>query len=564
MEKLFPSAARWLLLIVIGVIVYCASLGHGFSPYDDTAYITENRYVNQGLSLEGIKWAFLGGGAVESLPHAGVQNLWHPLTWLSHMLDVQAFGVEQAGGHHAVSVVLYLFTALLVLWSMSLLLKNPWMGFLVALLWMVHPLKVESVAWLSERKDLLSGLFFWAALGCAIKSFYSESKLWYGLGYFAFTLALLSKPSVVILPALIVLVEWYVRERNASFDLVKATKRWGLWFITSGVVALITVKMQAGGSHQFFMAQSSVVDRIFMAGYGLGFYLQRIIIPLNLNFEYDYPSLPRTVYGLSWALVVIAGILTWKFRERARAWFLGFCWFMICWLPASGLMYVGSSFTADRYMYLAFAGLCIPLVVFLERFPRTKTFIGIAPIVLLWSFLSWKQVGVWKDGYTLFKHATMAQPTLSTGWINLGVTYQKRGESDKAEVCYLKAAEVDPNAYQAWGNIGNTRKKRGDIEGGVRAYERALEIYPTFTPALYNLGVMKKDQGLLEEARELFARGKSDLRMLFLLCDVELKLGNYKAAEEALSLIEQKGFNTPEITKQIASARAYIESRKGR
>ena len=273
-------------LLLLGLLVFGRSLTFDFVPYDDPAYVTENRFVNEGLSLEGLRWAFLYGSQLGDLSHQGVENLWHPLTWVSHMLDVEVFGMESAWGHHAVNLLFYLLTSLLVMWVAGMVLKNHWAGFFVALLWMVHPLKAESVAWVTERKDVLSGFFFWATLGCMVRGFEKGSR-WRWIGYGCFVAALLSKPSVVVLPALILLVEGFVKgeEKWGVSFIFGSLKRWWLWWVTAAMAALVSIMMQAGGSHDYFIGQSSFVDRMMTAGLGFWLYCYRILVPWNLAFD---------------------------------------------------------------------------------------------------------------------------------------------------------------------------------------------------------------------------------------------------------------------------------------
>ena len=551
---------QWILLGAVGLLVFGRVTGFDFVPYDDPAYVTGNEFVAKGYSPEGLRWAFFYGSGLEDLKSGGVENLWHPLTWISHMTDAQLFGVENAAGHHAVSLLLYLISAGLVMWVAGMILGNPWGGFWVALLWMLHPLKVESVAWVSERKDVLSGLFFWAALGCAVKSF-TASITWRWVGYGLFLAALLSKPSVVVLPGLVLLVEGFSRkEKKWDLDfLVAGLKRWWLWFVSAGVVAMLTIAMQSGGTHEFFSEQSSLLGRLTTAGAGLWFYLWRILVPLNLTFEYPPPAWPHWTFAIAWFGVLAVGITVWRKRAQWRGLFFGLAWFLICWLPVSGLVYVGSSFTADRYLYLGLAGLLIFVVRCFEQVPQKVSLsLGLA-FSLLWAALSWKQVGVWKDGWSLFTHTTRAQPKLTTGWVNLGGMYQQEEQWQAAERSYRKAIQLNPSDYTAWFNLGNVRKSSGNIPEAEQAYERAIEIYPAYLPALLNLGLLKRAEGQFEEARDLFLPGiDQDVRMLWLTCESELRLGNDDRAKKLLERLEAQPIRNQAVMDGMKKARTYL------
>ena len=418
------------------------------------------------------------------------------------------------------------------------------------------------MAWVSERKDVLSGLFFWAALGCAVKSF-KASMIWRWVGYGLFLAALLSKPSVVVLPGLVLLVEGFLREEK-KWDfafLLEGLKRWWLWFVSAGLLAVVTVQMQSGGSHEFFLERSSLSGRLMMAGAGLWFYLWRILAPMDLTFEYALPSWPIWVFLLAWVGVLTVAAVVWFKRSRWQALFFGVCWFLMCWLPVSGLNYVGSSFTADRYLYLGLAGLLIFAVRGFERIPR-RIGLGVGVSVsLLWAALSWKQVGVWKDGWALFEHSTQARPELPTGWVNLGGMHQQVKQFEEAEVCYQKAIELDGLDYTAWFNLGNVRKNLEKIPEAELAYQRAIAIYPDYLPALLNLGLLKREDGKFTAARDLFRQGMDrDVRMLWLACESELRLGNNKEAEILLERLQAQPVRNPSVLEGMKQARKFLNS----
>jgi len=475
-----------LALVTIVLLIYGRTAQFDFVPYDDPAYITENHLVNKGLSPEGIRWAFLHDSNIGDLGFSGVENLWHPLTWISHMIDAEIFGTENAGGHHIMNVVLFVLTSMLVMWCSKMLLGNTWAGFLFALLWILHPLKVESVAWVSERKDILSGLFFWASLSCVLMSFKGD-KRWKIIAYGLFIAAMLSKPSMVILPAIILFVEAYLNEEKewgVSF-IINGLKRWWAWFASAGVVAVVTILMQSGGSHEFFIQHSSLASRMISSALALWFYLWRIILPINLAYEYEYPRLSSMYYLIAWVALIVTLFFIWSNREKLRTLFFGIAWFLICWLPVSGLVYVGASFTSDRYMYLALAGLLFPLVKALEKYKWGT--VGVLSLCIFWSLLSWKQVGVWKDGWALFEHATKARPHSARAWINLGGMYQDDKQYDQAILCYQKSIEINPKSYLAWYNLGNIKGISGDLVGAEKSYLQALKIYPENLESLLNL-----------------------------------------------------------------------------
>jgi len=253
------------ILLAIGFLLFGRSLSFDYVAYDDYAYVRDNPYVNEGLSSEAVRWAFLYDSQPGSLSHQGVENLWHPLTWISLMLDVELFGVDHPQGLHLINVLLYLLTIPLVYASSQIVLKKVLppssylQPFLFTLLWMVHPLKAESVAWISERKDLLSGFFFWGALFFSLFSLGKDHK-WRWVGFAFFISALLSKPSVVIMPALLILLSGYLKQETKwglSF-LIQEFKAWWPWFFASFLVVVMTYVLQSTGSQQLAMEHSSL------------------------------------------------------------------------------------------------------------------------------------------------------------------------------------------------------------------------------------------------------------------------------------------------------------------
>lgn len=538
-----------ILLTLFGIAIYSKVANFGYVPYDDAAFITENKFVTQGITKESVRWSFLYDSKLGDLTHKGVENLWHPITWLSHMLDVELFGIEGPGGHHIVNLSLFILSAVLVMWVMWLISENLWVAFLIALLWMVHPLKVESVAWISERKDILSGFFFWASLGCAIKSI-KNGLHWRKAGYILFLAALLSKPSVIVLPVLILLVEGYLKGQKKwqiSF-FIEGVKRWWLWFISAGLLALITISMQLTGSHDYFVQQSSLSDRLTTSASGLWFYFIRVVAPINLTYEYPQPSYALWIHMLAWAGFIGIGYLVWNKRAEWKHLFFGLSWFLICWLPVSGIIYVGSSFTADRYLYLGLAGLIYFPIKTLSNSRIFSSFI--LSIAIVWSFLSFQQVGVWKDGFTLFSHATKAQPTLPSAWSNLGKMHSDNDNLEQSEYCYKKAIQLNSNDYTARYNLAKVLSNKGRKKDAIEAYERALIAYPEYLPALLNLGELKKKNGEIEKARDLFAKGiGKDTRMMVLYCECELNLGNIEQARVVLEQLERVNIQRP-IVKQ--------------
>ena len=498
---------RWCQVgVICGLIllVYGQVVGFDFVHYDDPAYVTENAYVASGVSVDGLKWAITYEGD-RVLKYGGVENLWHPLTWLSHMVDVEIFGVEDAGGHHVTGLVLYLLGSVLAYLVFAQVMGSGWAALVAALIYALHPLKVESVAWVSERKDVLSGLFFWLSVWCVLRGREVGGR-WKLAGFMCFGLALMSKPSVVVLPVLLMLLEGYLDgEKKWGFKfLLDGVKRWWGWFLLGGAVAVVTMMMQGGGSHEFFI-EGSLVGRLVLLAPGLLFYLWRVVWPVDLNFHYPRPGLEgelgQVIVVSCWLVVIAILIPVWRARSEMRGLFVGACWFLVCWLPTSGLVYVGTSFTADRYVFLALAG---PVAVFAGwLFQKKKGAWVVVVLTMVLAGMSWKQTKHWKDSEALFLHGIMAQPNDLVTWTNYGVLYQMKGNWDEAKRCHETVILKNPKEYIAHYNLGFCHENLDEMTSAERAYVKSLDVYPKYLPSLKNLARIYIESGRLGRAEEL-------------------------------------------------------------
>lgn len=560
MDNVISAVFRSLLILTLGFIVFGGSLSHGFLPYDDNANILANEAIKKGLTLEGLTWAFGIRDDTLQLAHQGVLNLWHPLTWISHMVDVSLFGLEGAWGHHLTGLSLHLLGGLflmLVVWR----LMSSWnLAFFIAALWLVHPLKVESAVWISERKDVLSGAFFWASLLCMVWIGGAPSRLRSGLGFWCFLFAILGKPSVVVLPILLILLEGI--RSPTSFDSERWTlqfwkrglTRYWAWFLLSAVASAVTIYMQMGGTLGETAGQSSLLSRLFPQAVAMGFYIWRFMVPLDLSIDYPEPDLPNWVFAGAWVLLITGLAFTWCFRRKSPALFFGVAWWCVCLLPVSGLVYVGTSFTTDRYLYLASAGPLLAAGLYLRdwdsRHPNwaDRGVLGIGGAVsgvllIAWSFLSFQQTKVWENGWTLFTQVTEAQPRSALGWSNLGSMHLQGGNLEAAESSFLLALERDPQDYIAWYNLGLIAEKSLRGDAAIRAYQRALSLKPSYLPALKNLGIIQLKGGRYREGLTLLLDGSrqvndSSPELLILAAEAALQLGERETAQTLILKVE--------------------------
>ncbi len=558
------------LITLIVALIYGQTHSFEFVEYDDTAYITENEYVSQGLNKHSILWALTYEDFGKSIHHSGIHNLWHPLTWISHMIDVELFGLDNPGAHHLFNAVLYLAGAIFTYLCFLHISGARLVALIATLLFIAHPLKVESVAWVSERKDLLSGFFFWSSLWALLKSWNSNRHtLWWGFATLLFLAGLLSKPSIVILPVIVMLVRGYQRkETRWDLDfLVKGLKENIVWFALSITIAAIAIYFQTAGSHSFFADSSSMSSRLLSSGVGLLFYLYRILIPIHLSFEYPYPKLPYWAWGLAWATILTFAYLIWHHRKRFPRLFFAAVWFGLCWFPVSGVFYIGTSFTCDRYLYLALAGPVLALSSWVYSLPeqfKKPSFSVLGIMILSWSALSWQQTKIWRNSHDLFSHAIQAQPKAAINWTNLASLTQLRGDAKKAISLHQKAIELNPKDYISTYNIGLCYQHLKELHQAEHYYKIALDHYPEYLPAMRKLAeihILNQDLGSAAQTMRKVCdlNHFQEINDLWLLCRVEFNRGNLSEASHLLSLLKKFPNLSAEFSKAIQQMSLALE-----
>jgi tetratricopeptide (TPR) repeat protein len=547
-----------LLLICLGLAIlttaiYWPTTGHDFVNFDDPDYVSENPRLHQGINPESIRWAFTSIHSTN----------WHPLTTLSHMLDWQLFG-QNAGAHHLISLLLHVANSLLLLLLLSRLTGTVWPSALVAALFALHPLHVESVAWISERKDVLSGFFFFLTLlayecyargrGGVITNQNPESRIqdpgsnnptiqksknpivFYGLALLAFACGLLSKPMLVTLPFVLLLLDfWPLRRwafplKNQRTNILNLLLEKAPFFALSIASCIITFVVQKKSGTVMAIEMLPFPARLADALIAYAMYLGKALWPLNLAVF--YPLLPKSL--LSWqtlaALALLLGVTILVFKERMKRPFLlaGWLWFLGMLVPVIGIVQVGDQAMADRYTYLPFIGLFIIAAWFL--LPATQHFNpssspsnqnsvfsdqdagssnppiqqstnpgatallqhSIAPISLLLlaacCILTLRQLPVWQNTETLFQHAIAVTKNNHTAYANLGIYYVQHGRFDDAISCYQAALQAKTNFPHAWNNLGLALVHQKKFEEGVACFEKALSQYANLPETECNLG----------------------------------------------------------------------------
>jgi Flp pilus assembly protein TadD len=552
----------WLICLGLALAVLAAYgpvWNAGFITYDDPVYVTANPHVQGGLSWAGLIWAFTTGDATN----------WHPLTWISHMLDFQLHGMNPAG-HHLTSVALHLANSVLLFLLLQRMTKAMWPSALAAALFALHPMHVESVAWVSERKDVLSTLFWMLAVGAyiryveesAVKSpkartFYIGSIVLFGLG-------LMAKPMLVTLPFVLLLLDYWPLQR---FE--QPRKLAGLlaekipWFILAAASCVVTFVAQQRGGAMASLATVPLGARLENVPVAYARYLGKTFWPAGLAVHYPLPR-QWPVWEVACATALLALITAWViWRVRAQRYLaVGWLWFMGMLAPVIGLVYVGSQSMADRYDYLPSVGLFI-MVIWAARewVPRlgAQAPVILAGLAVAGCLMATRiQAQYWNDSETLYRHALAVTEQNGAMENNLGQLLHQEGRLDEALPHLFRAVLFSPDNAEPHFNLGSALLARGKVSGALSQFQTQVALQPNDPLAQYNFGRVLVDHGLAGDALPYLEKA-AQLRPA--AADVRLKLGDAcrqtGRAAEAISQYEKALQILPHYV-QAASSLAWM------
>jgi tetratricopeptide (TPR) repeat protein len=496
-----------LLLIVVCIAAFGPIAGNGFINFDDPAYVTENNHIKSGLNLETIKWSIT----------TTYFSYWHPLTWLSHTLDWSLFGTN-AGGHHLVSLLWHIGTVIFLFLFLNKTTNNIWPSAFAAALFALHPLRVESVAWASERKDVLS-MFFAMACLYAYAFYVQKNNIFkYLLCLTLFALALMSKPMMVTLPFVLMLLDYWPLNRwpkaldgqgkgvNSAGGLILEK----VPFICLTIAACILTFWAQ--NKEGIVASVEVMPfpgRVNNAILSYAAYLWKTIWPFNLAVFYPYElSLPLWKVLLSGIILILITLAALYYIRKLPFLFAGWFIYLGTLVPVIGLVQVGSQSMADRYTYMPSMGIAfilawgIPYLVESGNIRRKVLFpAGVALIIFL-SALTWRQCGYWKNSFTLFNHALKSTKNNYLIHNNLGVTFFKDGNFSKALYHYSKAISIVPNYDRYYNNRGDVYARIGMYQSALTDFIKAISLNPDYTEAYYNRGLTYDKIGQYQPAIE--------------------------------------------------------------
>jgi protein O-mannosyl-transferase len=544
----FPA---WLLAVLLGLVtlaLYWPATGHDFVNLDDPDFVTANVHVQGGLNWEAVKWAFqLYGG-----------DYWHPLTWLSLMLDASLFG-QAARGFHFTNVALHAANGILLFLLLRMMTGALWRSAVVAALFALHPLRVESVAWVTERKDVLSGCFGLLALiayaayaqgrsqkpGTSntqhVSHFTPRPSTFYLLSLCFFACGLMSKPMLVTWPLVMLLLDYWPLKRmqiaecrmqngeasdtqhgpRAHLQSPIANRKSQIllpllvekvpFLVLSGISCVLTYLTEMGPQQAAGFEESTALLRLENACVASARYLGKTFWPVNLAVPYVNPG------HWSWlevggSVLVVAGVCLaalWL-GQRWPCLLVGWCWFWGTLIPVIGLTKGWGAFMADRFTYVPSIGALILTVwgacELMRRWQHREMALSVAggAAIVLCAVLTWQQIGYWKESETLFRHALEVTENNNVAHKNLGVALGRKGRTDEAIYQFQEALRLKPQDAGTHNNLGYALDRKGQTDEAIREFQEAIRLRPYHADTHYILGVAFSKRGRADEAIRQF------------------------------------------------------------
>jgi len=469
-------------LAALSWLVFGQTLWHDFVNYDDPRYVYENTNITEGLSISGIVWAFT---------HIHSMN-WHPLTTISHMLDCQLYGLK-AGWHHCTNVLLHSIAVMLLFVGLLQMTGAFWRSAFVAAVFAIHPLRVESVAWIAERKDVLSGVFFMLTLLAYLYYVRLPRTGRYLVVAFVFACGLMSKPMLVTLPFVLLLLDFWPLGRGVR---IKEKSPLLALTIFGAIMAIV-------GQRNLSALQSveavPLATRLSNAAVAYIRYIGKFFAPMNLAVVYPMQPIAAGVAAAAALLLVVISIAAFRYRAKAPYFFTGWFWFLGTLVPVIGIVQIGTQAIADRYTYFSFIGLSIAVV---WSIPRRVLAPVAAVVVIAFAAIAYRQVGYWRDSETLFEHTIAVTPPNPMAEYSIGQTFELT-KPDRAIEHLQRAIRLSGHASewtaQAHVGLGTALMMKARplppaertplINEAIAEFQRALSIDPSAAHARNNIAL---------------------------------------------------------------------------
>lgn len=551
-----PEVLICAALVVMVLVIYWQTREFAFVNFDDNFFVYNNQHVLRGLTWENVRWTLTAGVGKKATDIADA-DYWRPVSLLSHMLDVSLFGLR-AGAHHLMSVALHALTAAALFLVMRALTAALWRPAFVAAVFAVHPLHVESVAWVAERKDVLSGLFFVLTLGAYLR-FARRPFRWssYLLMLLMAALAMMSKPMLVTTPCVLLLLDLWPLHRHGSVPLKQLLLEKIPLFLMAAVTAALTVS-GGGAANDALWATLPWYYRVGNALLSYGIYIRQTVWPAGLTCFYPFPGihLPIGQAGLAIAVLVSISVLAWWQRAR-RCLVVGWLWYLGMLVPVAGLFrQAGDQAHADRYTYLAMIGLSLmvawPAAEWAGKQRGRRVALGSMAVAALLALMitARTQVSHWRNTLVLWTHAVECNPDDCAAYANLGTALIEAGRQDEAVASYRRALALSPYHVQARMNLGITLLRMGKIDEAEVHLRRTVLDDPQAADAHSSLAVIFLRKGEQQQAIRHFqyaADIRPDVAACYNLGSAQLQAGQVSEAIDS-------------FLRALAASPAHIDS----
>ena len=532
------------LLSALTFALYWQVIHFEFINFDDLIYVVENKHVHNGLSFESILWAF-------HFSKAGDVSYWHPITWLSHMVDYQLFGLK-AGMHHLSNVIYHVLNTILLFITLWLFTRATWKSLFVAILFAIHPINVDSVAWIAERKNLLSTSFWMLTL--LLYYYYTRKPDLnrYLLVLLTFILGLLSKPMLVTLPFVLLLLDfWPLNRISSKGDIIDDPKsvfnKNNLNLVLEKLplmilsVALIIYNSRVMSYIGAFVSEKTVPTDLRFKNAIISYvlYIQKMFWPVNLTFYYPFPKeIPMWEVVGSLTFIVIVTAIALRYMKKFPYIIFGWLWFIGTLIPVSGIMQGGLwPQIAERWAYIPFIGLFIIISWgvpdILKSLQKKEIFISIAASIIILSLAvkTSEQLEYWKDNFALFGHAIEMNNNNVIAYNNLGVALGNKGDMDGATRHFRQALHIDPLYSYAYYNLGVVLSHNNQVTAAIENFAKAIQLNPYNPLVHYNMGLMLLRVRKIDDAMKHFNEA---LRLDPSNADAHYELGTYFEAKGKL------------------------------
>ena len=489
-----------LCLCLMILATYASSLSNDFVSYDDPLYVTQNPHVRDGLTWLDMRWAFEQTG--------GTGN-YHPITWLSHMLDCELYQLKPIG-HHLTNILCHITNCLLLFWLFEKLTSATWRSFHLAALFGLHPIHVESVAWISERKDVLSTLFFLVTLLAYVHYAQTQPGCFnnYFLALFFFVLGCLSKAMVVSIPFVLLLLDWWPLNRTGRVAICLRVMEKLPFVVCSTATSIITLFTQKNAG-ELSMLQLPFTVRCDNAAVSLIRYVAKLLWPVNLAVFYPYPDhWPLFLSVCAWLFISFASFCAVVLRQRLPYIAFGWLWFIITVMPVIGIVQAGAQSIADRYMYLPSVGIFLMLIwgfhELLEKRPERSVVWGFTScsVLLVCSLLSLRQLTFWKSSVTLFSHAAVVTQENWRTLNNLGTALLNQKRFEDAYKALKRASLLEPHEPSIRCNLATILIHEERLDEALVELKTALTERPKDVPTRINLANLLISKARFAEATE--------------------------------------------------------------